>query len=126
MIQWQTEIPLIKATAEAYTVDWKFIAAIRNTENGATGRDFGVLSVPAPTYNSQLQVACASVSHRLNFYVKESGKNQVPPYSPDFIQYFARVWAPPSANNDPDDLNANWLSNCTTFYAKLNTGWIPA
>lgn len=124
MIDWKTELPKIKLMAEAYNVDWRFLCAIRNSENGGPGKEFGVLSVPAPTYGEQLRIAASSVSHRLTIYcrdVKAAGL----PYSDDFIHYFANIWAPQEADNDPLGLNANWDGNCASFYAKICGGWTP-
>jgi hypothetical protein len=64
-INWTEEWPRIVASAMRYGVQPAAVAAIRVAEDGAPGREFGVLSVPAPDYDSQLRVACESLAHRL-------------------------------------------------------------
>lgn len=128
---WQDEMALIKIAAKQFGVDPYFIAAIRKCENGGPGREFGVLSVPAPTYAEQLDVCCRSVRHRLNEYTADvqaaavavlhetPGGANVLVYSHDFIEWFSRIWAPQGAANDPTGLNANWARNVWYQYLHL-------
>ena len=113
MIKWDDEWPLIKACCTAYGVNAYFVAAIRVAENGNPGREFGVLSTPAPTYADQLRITCETVAHRLTLFAGNAhariGKVSV--QSRAFVDWFAQIWAPGGASNDPTDLNANWASN---------------
>ena len=94
---WQDELALIKIAAAKYGVDWHFVAAIRKAEGGGAGREFGVLSVKAPTYAAQLEVCCQSTRHRLVEYDADNqalelhetpdGKQAVV-YHRDFIAWF--------------------------------------
>lgn len=125
---WAEEWELIKAAAYKVGLDPYFIAAIRKCENGGPGKEFGVLAVSAPTYDDQLRVACATVKHRLVqysqnepalfTYVAPDGDGVVI-YSPNFIDWFASIWAPAGAGNDPKDLNRNWANNCKWQYVHL-------
>lgn len=125
---WDEEYALIKAAAYRYGLDAHFIAAIRKVENGGTGKEFGVLAISAPTYADQLRVACATVKHRLvqynqnepalYTYIAPDGDGVVI-YSPAFIDWFASIWAPGGAGNDPHDLNRNWSNNCKYQYVHL-------
>lgn len=106
------EWPQILEAATLRGVDPFAVAAIRVAEDGAAGREFGVLSVPAPDYASQLRVTCSSLRNRLAEY--GAGWSEYDGrliYRKDFIEYFARKWAPSNASNDPTGLNANWIKN---------------
>ena len=54
---WQDEEALIRIAAAKYGLDWHLVAAIRKAENGGAGKEFGVLSVKAPTYVHSLTCA---------------------------------------------------------------------
>lgn len=111
------EWPLIKEAASKYGVNPYFMAAIRQAENGGPGREFGVVSVDAPTYDEQLRIACLTVAHRMALYpgCAHSRQNGVSIMSENFIQWFAHIWAPLGVGNDPHNLNANWPSNVVHF-----------
>lgn len=122
MINWSLEIPQIEKVAAEYAVDPFFIAAIRHAENGAAGREFGVLSEDATTYEAQLRGACASLRGELSRYVGNAFDVLQGPkvkrliYRKAFITWFASIWAPGGARNDPTNLNANWARNATVAY----------
>src|SRR5437867_10199538 len=52
---------LIRDAASRAAVDPRFLGSLRRAENGGPGREFGVLSVPAPTYEDQVRLAAASI-----------------------------------------------------------------
>ena len=120
MIDWTVELPKIEAAAKKFHIDPAFLQAIRHTENGRPGREFGVLSESAPTYDDQLRICCLTVSHRLvsyplNPFTRDHESKLM--YSPKWIAYFASIWAPTSnADNDPDGLNKFWYQNCLKAY----------
>jgi hypothetical protein len=125
---WLDEVALIRIAAAKHGLDWHFIAAIRKAENGGPGREFGVLSVSAPTYMAQLEVCCQTVRHRLVEYDRDNqtlavrdtpdGKQTVI-YGQEFISWFAGIWAPNGAGNDPGQLNRNWSRNVSYWYFNL-------
>lgn len=123
MIDWTVEEPLIKLMSARYGVDFAFIKAIRSSENGSKGREFGVLSVSAPSYNDQLETACRSVAHQLERYasnpIVRNARGRAT-YNQGFIKAFADHWAPQNVSNDPDNLNSNWNINCKAFYLKYS------
>ena len=125
MIDWPTEFPKIQAIARDYGVDPFFIAAIRSAENGGPGREFGVLSVAAPTYEAQCHTACASVRNHLAtspanpLVVMQGPKVKRLVYSLTWIRAFAKGWAPPDVANDPEGLNQNWIWNASRAYARF-------
>lgn len=125
-MNWETEWPLIKDKADEYGIDPYFVAAIRSQENGGPGKEFGVLSVPAPTYNDQLRITCDTILNRLIDYAINDdplcsyllqGKNHRRLiYNDAFLKYFSSIWAPIGADNDPKGLNAGWYSGVRYFY----------
>lgn len=123
MVNWQTEKIQIEDAAEAKEVDPCFIMAIRQAENGAPGKEFGVLSQSAPTYADQLRICVATVAHRLESFpgnpLVRNAFGRIR-YSPKWVAYFQSIWAPSGldvhVDNDPNGLNANWLKNVLAFY----------
>ena len=118
MINWAWERSQIAAAAAIHRVDPDYIEAIRVAENGAPGREFGVLDQGADTYEAQLRIACRSVAHRLaecpfNPLTWSDGKSR---YKAEFVKWFAGKWAPPGAGNDPDNLNPAWFRNAWSAY----------
>ena len=125
---WASEWQLILVAAARYGLSPHFIGAIRKTENGGEGKEFGVLSVSAPNYEDQLRVCCQTVRHRLIAYdmddqslVSYTAPNGdiVVIYSPAFITYLASIYAPSGANNDPNSLNRNWSRNVSWWLIHL-------
>lgn len=116
MIDWTAEWPLILAESAIYGVDPYFISAIRVAENGGDGRQFGVLSVPAPTYADQLREACITVRNHKALCANASlyGRRA---YTADQVAEFAKSWAPTDAENDPGGLNAHWFKDCWSAYS---------
>ena len=129
---WEEEIARMRVAAESRGVDVRFIATIRKVEDGRPGREFGVLSVHAPNYDSQLREACISVAHRAALFEVHESCSCEPlfeytsahgmRYSDAFIRHFAGVWAPvQGADNDPTHLNDNWLNNAREIYSRFCT-----
>ena len=126
IIDWSVELPQIKQQAAKHGVDWAFVAAIRQTENGSAGREFGVLDVVSSSYEEQLEVTCATVAHRLETYPANPitrcyspNKHSRVRYTQSFITYFSSIWSPVGATNDPSGLNKNWLKNATNAYSSF-------
>ncbi len=114
---WEQEI--IVETATRKGVDPRALAAVRLQENGGPGREFGVLSVPAPTYQAQADVAANSLVNAERRYRDATGlspKDGAGTYTPEFWRFFAARWAPINAENDPHGLNRYWLDNVIAFY----------
>lgn len=124
------EYSKIVPIAAAHGVDPLFILTIREVENGGPGREFGVLSVSAPSWADQCRVACVSVAHRLWQFLQHTNADEQAfgyvigrlSYTPDFIRFFASIWAPRDVKNDPNNLNANWYPNARDTYAALTSG----
>lgn len=127
MIDWVIEKPLIEAECALHGTDFlvPILMAIRTAEGGGDGKQYGVLSVSAPTYAEQLHMAAVTVVHRLASYpgnplTTTPDKQLV--VSPNWVAYFASIWSPVGVANDSTNLNANWPKN---FLAAYN-GFIEA
>lgn len=96
-----------------------FLAAIRIAENGRAGREFGVLSESADTYEAQARIAALSIRNNSYRYVarfKEWPTDAQGGLSEAFTKFMAARWAPVGATNDPTSLNANWPRNVWRVY----------
>jgi hypothetical protein len=102
------ELSIINSVADAYGLDEKsrrLLYAIRKAENGAQGKEFGVLNSeamrfaddpdPAKSFKIQAMWAAGTIKKRFKGDLKS----------------FADRWAPIGAENDPEGLNKNWLKN---------------
>lgn len=122
MIDWSIERQLIKAECLLWNIDHRLLMALRVAENGGDGRQFGVLSVSAPTYAEQLHIAARTVAHRLWTYpgnpLTATPYNEVV-VSVNWAHYFASIWAPQGVANDPHGLNVNWTKDFLTAYHKF-------
>ena len=126
--QWEQET-IMRIAGDA-DVDARLLAAVRLIENGSPGREFGVLSVPAPTYEDQGRVAAETIRNVIERYQLNIGRNPVGPdgeFSVDFLRYFSRGgpgylgYAPIGAMNDPGGLNVNHYPKLLTFYWSITT-----
>jgi hypothetical protein len=97
------------------------LRALRRAENGGPGREFGVLSVPAPTYGAQARVAAESIRRSAERF-ERTGRSAVDPttgrYTTGFIEFFSRRYAPVGAANDPTGLNRYHARNLIRLYAQ--------
>lgn len=116
--------------AERHAIDVRLLIALRQTENGAPGREFGVLSVPAATWDEQAAVAARTIRHTVSRFARNVSSfgwwdDERGRYTEDFVLYFSRGgkgwegYAPLRAANDPTGLNANHYPNLSRFYAAL-------
>ena len=98
-----------------------FLAAIRIAENGRPGREFGVLSESADTYDAQARIAALSIRNNTYRYVARFKEWPVDAatvgLSEAFTKFMAARWAPMGVENDPTNLNANWPRNVWRVYA---------
>ena len=112
---------LIRDAASRASVDPRFLGALRRAENGGPGREFGVLSVPAPTYEDQVRLAAASIRRNVERF-EATGCVAVDPatgrYSEEFIRFFSNRYAPVGAANDPTGLNQHHARNLIRLYAQ--------
>jgi len=84
--------------------------AIRKTENGGPGVEFGVLHPKAKGTNLRTQAGWAAAT-----IMKNRGRHN-PKKDGDFISFLGSRYAPKNAENDPHGLNANWIKNASHHY----------
>lgn len=129
------EWPVIEAISHLVNVDACFIGAIRRAENGASGREFGILAVRAPTFDDQCRACCHTIARYLSEYGRNPLQFVTSPtltdpvthvyasrrvlYATPFIEYVSGRYAPSGAGNDPHNLNANWIANVSQWYRRL-------
>jgi len=97
--------------------------AIRKTENGKHGKQFGVLhprayAKPGETHEQSLDRQAgwaASILGKRETEWNAMPQNQKNKYQ-GFHHYLQTRYAPHGAENDPKGLNKNWLRNFTTHY----------
>ena len=115
------ESRVIKSTADRAGVDPAFLQALRRAENGGPGREFGVLSVPAPTYDDQARVAAETIRRNVERFEQKGGPAIDPAsgrYTKDFVEFFSSRYAPVGAANDPTGLNRHHARNLMRLYAQ--------
>jgi hypothetical protein len=84
--------------------------AIRKTENGGPGVEFGVLHPKAKGTNLRTQAGWAAAT-----IIKNRGRHDANKDG-DFVSFLGSRYAPKNAENDPQGLNANWIKNATHHY----------
>lgn len=57
-----------------------------------------------------LDILARSAVHAMSDFLKERDLRK------DFVQFWARRWAPPGVANDPRHLNENWPGNVTALW----------
>ena len=86
--------------------------AIRSSENGRPGIEFGVLHPRAKDQPNSLRVqagwCAATISKNHKRWLKS--KEDV-----DFITFLGRRYCPVGADNDPNGLNKHWIKNVRTL-----------
>jgi hypothetical protein len=96
------------------------VAAIRHAENGAAGREYGVLGAgvrrdmerKGDTYRPQAGWCAATVQKTYDRWVKAGAKGE-------FIAFLGKRYCPVGAKNDPNGLNRNWVNNVTRITKEL-------
>ncbi len=96
------------------------VAAIRHAENGAAGREYGVLGPgvrrdmkrKGDTYRPQAGWCAATVQKTYDRWVK-AGKPG------DFIPFLGKRYCPVGADNDPNGLNKHWVKNVTRITKEI-------
>lgn len=125
------ELFLLRQAAGQHNIDAGLLKALAVTENGPNvqgpegpTKGLGVVSVPAPTFDAQADVAGRTTSNTLTKYRRALGKEPINQgrYTDDFLRYFSRGgpgypgYAPLGAGNDPTNLNENHLRRLLESY----------
>ncbi len=121
----------ILVQSRLHGVDPLFMASIRKAENGGPGREFGVLGMEARTFQVQLEISVKTIRRYLSefmgnpfrLYQTSAGFRRLG-YSPEFITYAARRYAPIGAENDPTGLNHHWERNVSDYYRRFTERYV--
>ena len=112
---------IFRAAAEV-GVPAAMLAAIRLAENGRAGREFGVLSEHADTYEQQARICALSIRNNTYRYVQKTEQwpidSATGQLSRGFVEFMALRWAPIGVGNDPDNLNAHWPGNVWQYFSQ--------
>lgn len=128
-----SEIETIFTVVEAYLETYKntlkqypllvnpyaFMLTVRLIENGKTGTEFGVLhpdAINTDLKNQAEWTMATLIKDTKRWYTGELAKGKKEDY-PSFVFYFADKWCPIGADNDPNNLNKNWLPNFQKYYS---------
>lgn len=128
-----SEIETIFSVVEAYLETYKnilnqypllvnpyaFMLAVRMCEQGRKGREFGVLAQGAVDTDLETQAEWTMstlIKDTKRWHTGSLAKGKKEDY-PSFVFYFADKWCPIGADNDPNNLNKNWLPSFQKFYS---------
>ena len=96
--------------------------SIRKSENGAAGKEFGVLhpkagkqagDTPEQTLRRQAGWSAATIMKNRTRHATDTKAGKT---KDDFITYLGNRYAPKGVANDPNNLNKNWITNVGTHY----------
>ena len=128
------EIPTIFSVVEAYLETYKntlnlypllvnpyaFMLAVRMCEQGRKGREFGVMAQGAIDTDLETQAEWTMstlIKDTKRWYTDTLANGKKKSDYPGFIFYFGDKWCPIGADNDPNNLNKNWLPNFQKYYS---------
>ncbi len=124
-----SELRIINYTAKRIGVDSAYLMAIRKTENGGEGLEFGI--IPTNRYREDIGIV---ENGKLRVYENEFEKQaswsawtvkknlerfKNSGFNGDFIGFLQSRYCPIGAENDPDGLNENWEKNIRFYYNKF-------
>ena len=89
----------------------RLVNAIRRVENGGKGREYGIMDKRASTPDLQRRW-CAATCWK-NWLRWQKTDKQKP-----YLVFLRDRYAPIGVENDPDNLNANWLPNLVALLEK--------
>jgi hypothetical protein len=89
----------------------KLIAAVEKAEgNIVKAVECSMTLDPARDKREQaLDITCRSAVHAMSDFIREH-------HAEEYVQYWAKRWAPVGAANDPTGLNRNWPINTVRFW----------
>jgi len=99
---------------ESYPVNpFALLFAIREAERGRKGFEFGIVKAKDTDLKTQCEYACETIKNNFQRFKKQKSEQ-------DFIAFLGKRYAPIGAENDPDNLNQNWVHNVRWFYERFN------
>lgn len=123
-MKWGEELAQMAEEARGDLGVYVALAALRKTENGAPGREFGVLGLPSvDTFEEQCHVAANTIrNHQARYEKAKPGQPVRDVYgflTADFLRHLSARYAPLGAENDPKGLNANHAGNLVNFAVRF-------
>lgn len=121
----------ILIVARRHGIDPALLIAMRETENGGPGKEFGILDDACKTWEQQADWSARTIRHTIGRFLRNCDgdfwDDVAGAYHPDFLFYLSRGgpgydgYAPLSKpgheiENDPNHLNRHHLKNLTTYY----------
>jgi len=112
-----SEVPVILEVAETYFHDssaypvnpYALLLAVRASERGRKGFEFGVLTAKDTDLKTQCAEACRIIADTLRRFKNQAAER-------DFIAFLGSRYAPVGARNDPNNLNQHWVKNVRFYY----------
>lgn len=90
--------------------------AIAEAENDTQGM-YGVRSVRVSNRKEAARVLMNSIRNNQRRHLQAGA----PGGDEGFVDFMGKRWAPPSAPNDPNNLNANWAGNVRSILKRSST-----
>ncbi len=114
------EKKLIYEMALRQGIDPHVLFALRKTENGGAGLEFGIKSVEAKDYINQLNMAARSIRNSMTRFRNQFPESEIyhdgqaPKLSLKFLAFFSTRYSPPGEGG----VNVNHLPNMAKIYGK--------
>ncbi len=99
---WKIDPALVDAMIKAEGGEVAFIRAVK----------ISVSTVD--TLDRAVEIACRTICHRMMDFVQLDNVRVK-----SFVGYLGSKWAPIGAENDPTNLNKNWISNVIKLWGKV-------
>ncbi len=118
------EIPTIMKIAKEYFDNgdieyplnpYALLFAIREAEKGRKGFEFGIITAKNTDLETQCRYACETIVNNVKRFYRQIEEK-------DFITFLGSRYAPIGADNDINNLNANWVRNVKFFYNQFTGG----
>lgn len=122
--------PDVAAVANHFGMDAKLIQAVVEAEGGGPHIVTAVqCSIPAsdafwaerpdvPARTKALEVVCRSAVHAMSDWIKANDAGDGVPLQQQFVEFWAKRWAPIGVANDPRHLNQFWSLNVLSGWTK--------
>ncbi|GEM_PF-713515 len=101
---------------ENYPVNpFALLLAIRESERGGKGLEFGIMHPEAKGTNllTQAEWACGTIKNNFRRFTAQNQET-------DFITFLGKRYAPIGAENDPKGFNQYWVRNVRYWYLKYS------
>lgn len=109
----------IKEVAENYGVDWRLAIAISMHETGKyTSVAFNDNNNVGGNFRNGSLMVFEDLDKGIDFFISNLKNNYID-MGLDTVEEISSKYAPIGANNDPNDLNSNWIPGVTRYYKEL-------